>query len=88
MEEMVQRERDVKVEKQLAKERLEREKEMAKHLQTTMEGQRFAEDEKKRSHRVRHSTVSLLTVERNVFQPIEGRRGIQGLRAGVSGPFR
>lgn len=44
-EETTQREREVKAEKQAAKERLEREKEVAKHLQTTMERQRFAEDE-------------------------------------------
>ena len=44
-DEMVRHERDTKAEKQAAKERLEREKEMVKHLQTTMERQRFAEDE-------------------------------------------
>ena len=44
-DEMAQRERDVKAEKQVARERLEREKEMVKHLQTTMERQKFAEDE-------------------------------------------
>ena len=44
-EEMVQREKDTKAEKQVAKERLEREKESVKHLQTSMERQRFAEDE-------------------------------------------
>jgi len=38
-------ERDAKGEKQATKEKLEREKEMVKHLQTTMERQRFAEDE-------------------------------------------
>jgi len=42
---MTRHERDAKAEKQTAKERLEREKEMVKHLQTTMERQRFAEDE-------------------------------------------
>ena len=44
-EEMARRERDSKAEKQTTKERLEREKEIVKHLQTTMERQRFAEDE-------------------------------------------
>jgi len=44
-EEMAQREKDTKAEKQAAKERLEREKESVKHLQTSMERQRFAEDE-------------------------------------------
>jgi len=44
-DEMAQRGREVKGEKQAAKDRLEREKEMVKHLQTTMERQRFAEDE-------------------------------------------
>ena len=43
--EATKRERDVKTEKQAAKERLEREKEMVNHLQTSMERQRFAEDE-------------------------------------------
>ena len=42
---MAKREKDIKAEKQTAKERLEREKEMVNHLQTTMERQRFAEDE-------------------------------------------
>ena len=42
---MTRHERHAKEEKQAAKERLEREKEMVKHLQTTMERQRFAEDE-------------------------------------------
>ena len=44
-EEMTKRERDVKAEKQAAKEKFQREKEMVNHLQTSMERQRFAEDE-------------------------------------------
>lgn len=44
-DEMTKREKDVKAEKQAAKERLQREKEMVNHLQTSMERQRFAEDE-------------------------------------------
>jgi chromosome segregation ATPase len=44
-DEMAKREKDVKAEKQTAKERLEREREMVKHLQASMEKQRFAEDE-------------------------------------------
>ena len=44
-EEVVRREKDIKAEKQTAKERLEREKEMVRQLQTSMERQRFAEDE-------------------------------------------
>ena len=42
---MAKREKDIKAEKQTAKERLEKDKEMANHLQTTMEGQGFMEDE-------------------------------------------
>ena len=42
---MAKREKDIKAEKQTAKERLEREKEMVNYLQTTMERQRFVEDE-------------------------------------------
>ena len=44
-EEMAKREKDIKAEKQLARGRLEREKEMVKQLQTSIERQRFAEDE-------------------------------------------
>ena len=44
-DEMTKREKDVRVEKQAAKERLEREREMVKHLQASAERQRFAEDE-------------------------------------------
>jgi hypothetical protein len=42
---IAKREKDTKAEKQTVKERLEREKEMVNHLQTTVERQRFAEDE-------------------------------------------
>ena len=45
MEEVAKREKDSKAEKRVVNERLEREKEMVKHLQTSMERQRFAEDE-------------------------------------------
>ena len=44
-EEMSRREKDIKTEKLAAKERLEREKEMVRYLQTSMERQKFAEDE-------------------------------------------
>ena len=78
-EEMAKRERDIKTERQGAKERLEREKEMVNHLQTSIERQRFAEEEMRSeisvyvvstptpfsgNHRPRH------------FQIIEGPRGI------------
>lgn len=44
-EDMGKREKEVKIEKQAAKERSERETGMVKHLQTSMERQRFAEEE-------------------------------------------
>lgn len=44
-EEIGGREKEIKAERQAAKERLEKEKESVKHLQTSMERQRFAEDE-------------------------------------------
>ena len=44
-EEITKRDRDTKAEKQATKEKLQREKEMVTHLQTSMERQRFAEDE-------------------------------------------
>lgn len=44
-DEMARREKDIKAETQAAKERLEKEREMVKRLQASMERQRFAEDE-------------------------------------------
>lgn len=44
-EEMAKRDNEVKIEKQAVKERLERERGTVKHLQTSMERQRFAEEE-------------------------------------------
>jgi len=60
-EETTKRERDIKVEKQAAKERLQREKEMVSHLQASMERQRFAEDEM-RSEISTYGAVSLLVL--------------------------
>ena len=42
---IAKREKEIKAEKQVAKERLERERETVKSIQTSMERQRFAEDE-------------------------------------------
>lgn len=90
-EKMTQRERDIKAEKQVSKERLEREKEMVKHLQTSMERQRFAEDEMRNeisaSVSCRSSHRLGLTDEYH-FQVIQRPRRIRGLRARVSGPCR
>ena len=73
-EEMTKRERDVKAEKQAAREKLQREKEVVSHLQTSMERQRFAEDEMR-------SEISMYAISPSVssLQPLTNAfSGYQG----------
>ena len=89
-EEIARCEKEVKAEKQAAKEKLEREREMVKHLQTSMERQRFAEEEMRSEiyTYVISLSVSFSGSHQRRIQVIKVPRGIGGLRARVSDPRR
>ena len=85
-DEMAKREKEFKAEKHASKERLERERETVKHLQTSMERQRFAEEEMRNeiSTYVVSAFASLSNSCSRRVQIIKGPRGIGGLRPRVS----
>ena len=89
-EEMAKREKEAKAEKQAAKDRLERERETAKHLQASVERQRFAEEEMRDEIYMYVLSVSALLSGNHSkhIQVIQGPHGIGWLRARVSNPRR
>jgi chromosome segregation ATPase len=89
-EEMAKREKEVKTEKQAAKDRLERERETSKHLQTSMERQRFAEEEMRNEiyTYVISASASLSGCRSKHIQIIKGPRGIGCLCTRISDPHR